>query len=132
MIRRPPRSTRTDTLFPYTTLFRSMSGSRSYLILALNDRERTIADWRERRGVDWVDQMLLGGMLKCAEYGYRMMVELVATHNEHVERELSATIAALQPHGMILTPQPSENPLIHGLLPRATIPLARVGSRGPG
>src|SRR3546814_778345 len=26
MIRRPPRSTRTDTLFPYTTLFRSTSG----------------------------------------------------------------------------------------------------------
>src|SRR3546814_7662200 len=31
MIRRPPRSTRTDTLFPYTTLFRS--------VLAL-DRDR--------------------------------------------------------------------------------------------
>src|SRR3546814_3680830 len=28
MIRRPPRSTRTDTLFPYTTLFRSTSASR--------------------------------------------------------------------------------------------------------
>src|SRR3546814_1147655 len=28
MIRRPPRSTRTDTLFPYTTLFRSMGGSQ--------------------------------------------------------------------------------------------------------
>src|SRR3546814_17368178 len=27
MIRRPPRSTRTDTLFPYTTLFRSESWS---------------------------------------------------------------------------------------------------------
>src|SRR3546814_14817277 len=26
MIRRPPRSTRTDTLFPYTTLFRSING----------------------------------------------------------------------------------------------------------
>src|SRR3546814_14887346 len=26
MIRRPPRSTRTDTLFPYTTLFRSPTG----------------------------------------------------------------------------------------------------------
>src|SRR3546814_17188440 len=26
MIRRPPRSTRTDTLFPYTTLFRSPGG----------------------------------------------------------------------------------------------------------
>src|SRR3546814_1770880 len=29
MIRRPPRSTRTDTLFPYTTLFRSLTGRRS-------------------------------------------------------------------------------------------------------
>src|SRR3546814_15203560 len=27
MIRRPPRSTRTDTLFPYTTLFRSLNVS---------------------------------------------------------------------------------------------------------
>src|SRR3546814_13889537 len=27
MIRRPPRSTRTDTLFPYTTLFRSEAGA---------------------------------------------------------------------------------------------------------
>src|SRR3546814_11235058 len=26
IIRRPPRSTRTDTLFPYTTLFRSLFG----------------------------------------------------------------------------------------------------------
>src|SRR3546814_12854954 len=33
MIRRPPRSTRTDTLFPYTTLFRSISSeeTRYYL-----------------------------------------------------------------------------------------------------
>src|SRR3546814_18650178 len=28
MIRRPPRSTRTDTLFPYTTLFRSRYAAR--------------------------------------------------------------------------------------------------------
>src|SRR3546814_5605213 len=28
MIRRPPRSTRTDTLFPYTTLFRSLAENR--------------------------------------------------------------------------------------------------------
>src|SRR3546814_12361702 len=32
MIRRPPRSTRTDTLFPYTTLFRSRSGRDSMMI----------------------------------------------------------------------------------------------------
>src|SRR3546814_8784646 len=30
MIRRPPRSTRTDTLFPYTTLFRSRVFDNSY------------------------------------------------------------------------------------------------------
>src|SRR3546814_17874597 len=31
MLRRPPRSTRTDTLFPYTTLFRSSSSCRHQL-----------------------------------------------------------------------------------------------------
>src|SRR3546814_16783208 len=31
MIRRPPRSTRTDTLFPYTTLFRSSARAAQYL-----------------------------------------------------------------------------------------------------
>src|SRR3546814_1289482 len=32
MIRRPPRSTRTDTLFPYTTLFRSYDFSGGTLV----------------------------------------------------------------------------------------------------
>src|SRR3546814_12048338 len=45
MIRRPPRSTRTDTLFPYTTLFRSGGGDiaahhpESLAERALDDRE---------------------------------------------------------------------------------------------
>src|SRR3546814_8405728 len=34
MIRRPPRSTRTDTLFPYTTLFRSVELARQLWRLA--------------------------------------------------------------------------------------------------
>ncbi|EDL48767.1 LacI family DNA-binding transcriptional regulator [Erythrobacter sp. SD-21] len=111
-----------------------MSGSRSYLILAINDRDLTIADWRAREGRDWVDQMLLGGMLTCAEHGYRMMIELVDTHNDHVERELGAALAALQPDGVILTPPHSENPLITGLLAERGIPFARIGSKqeGPG
>src|SRR3546814_18646389 len=33
MIRRPPRSTRTDTLFPYTTLFRSASDDAGWAAL---------------------------------------------------------------------------------------------------
>src|SRR3546814_17435320 len=34
MIRRPPRSTRTDTLFPYTTLFRSNAPARAVEFIA--------------------------------------------------------------------------------------------------
>src|SRR3546814_1430609 len=37
MIRRPPRSTRTDTLFPYTTLFRSGVQFRRWATTALKD-----------------------------------------------------------------------------------------------
>src|SRR3546814_14392179 len=33
MLRRPPRSTRTDTLFPYTTLFRSVLFERRQVLL---------------------------------------------------------------------------------------------------
>src|SRR3546814_7451041 len=35
MLRRPPRSTRTDTLFPYTTLFRSGGGRRRGQLVAV-------------------------------------------------------------------------------------------------
>lgn len=111
-----------------------MSGSRSYLILAVNDRDRTIEDWRERQGADWVDQMLLGGMLKCAEHGYRLMFELVDTHSDQVQRELRASIAALQPDGVILTPPHSDNPLVIELLAEQGIPFARISPAkdGPG
>src|SRR3546814_13220283 len=40
MIRPPPRSTRTDTLFPYTTLFRSPELPRRALIGDVRDRQR--------------------------------------------------------------------------------------------
>src|SRR3546814_7909764 len=40
MIRRPPRSTRTDTLFPYTTLFRSTDHDTARLRLQAHDEQR--------------------------------------------------------------------------------------------
>src|SRR3546814_19205691 len=65
MIRRPPRSTRTDTLFPYTTLFRSplsvsMPGPTGryretvlvpWVEALLPDRPETLRQWRRRFGV---------------------------------------------------------------------------------
>ncbi|NJC33045.1 LacI family transcriptional regulator [Sphingomonas jejuensis] len=111
---------------------RRMGGSRSYLILALNDRDRTIEGWQSDGGTDWVDQMLLGGMLKCAEHGYRMIFELVDTHAAHVEREISAAISSLHPDGIILTPPHGDNPVITDLLTRLRVPFARIGSAGEG
>src|SRR3546814_20128982 len=54
MIRRPPRSTRTDTLFPYTTLFRSMLLYAAKLI-----NRATLKEWNQR--------LLLGPHLNPAE-----------------------------------------------------------------
>src|SRR3546814_12337481 len=43
MIRRPPRSTRTDTLFPYTTLFRSIQKRHGHIqeVIIQNFRAKT-------------------------------------------------------------------------------------------
>src|SRR3546814_10140303 len=49
MIRRPPRSTRTDTLFPYTTLFRSVDRSS----------HRALPDDRLRHGADAVELVMV-------------------------------------------------------------------------
>src|SRR3546814_21151285 len=53
MIRRPPRSTRTDTLFPYTTLFRS---NRMTLVTWLSDSDcRAHPAWPSTSSVVIVD-----------------------------------------------------------------------------
>src|SRR3546814_15125148 len=61
MIRRPPRSTRTDTLFPYTTLFRSHPGviiapaitldHNQMLPVDRTDRARDALEQRRQRGI---------------------------------------------------------------------------------
>src|SRR3546814_10143498 len=79
-----------------------------YLILALNDRDRTIEGWKLGQGSDWIDQMLYGGMLACAERGYRMIFELIDTHSTQVEREVNAALSSLRPDGVILTPPHSD------------------------
>src|SRR3546814_5247075 len=43
MIRRPPRSTRTDTLFPYTTLFRSLAVGGVERLFGIGQRQQNLA-----------------------------------------------------------------------------------------
>src|SRR3546814_13876538 len=60
MLRRPPRSTRTDTLFPYTTLFRSVVQARVRNIAFINDRvanvrfTRTVQTETDIQNSDWI------------------------------------------------------------------------------
>src|SRR3546814_4761898 len=49
MLRRPPRSTRTDTLFPYTTLFRSLARARGFESREHHQRRRLARSRRAKK-----------------------------------------------------------------------------------
>src|SRR3546814_5784831 len=55
MIRRTPRSTRTDTLFPYTTLFRSPILQRNALPLTAPPKLTQLGDLAIQSGANWPD-----------------------------------------------------------------------------
>src|SRR3546814_12607141 len=69
MIRRPPRSTRTDTLFPYTTLFRAGAGEQLEQFVALAPADRAL-----QRG------QILGEALEHLEHRLAIGEEHVAPH----------------------------------------------------
>src|SRR3546814_15793281 len=65
MIRRPPRSTRTDTLFPYTTLFRSLLHGVVAGLLA-QEAPQMLSRVGKQRLVDEVDRR--GGAFDVGDY----------------------------------------------------------------
>src|SRR3546814_6357777 len=83
MIRRPPRSTLTDTLFPYTTLFRSVLIANSNLVLHW-------ATWEhfnelDRKGLMMYGQMTAGSWIYIGSQGivqgtYETFVEMGRQH----------------------------------------------------
>src|SRR3546814_7817726 len=65
MIRRPPRSTRTDTLFPYTTLFRSQGHAHAHhhhrlcrqeLLVRHQDAPGDLSDQEGREPEGWLER----------------------------------------------------------------------------
>ena len=106
---------------------RRMGGSRSYLLVALNDRSNTINNWRSGRGNDWLDQMLHGAMLACESQGYRLLFELVDAASDDLDRKVVGILSALQPDGLILTPPHSQNESLIQMLVRRNVPVVRLG-----
>src|SRR3546814_10559677 len=70
MIRRPPRSTRTDTLVPYTTLFRSVLAGRRVLVSA----GPTFED---------IDPVRFVGNRSSGKMGFAIAAAAVARSEEH-------------------------------------------------
>ncbi|MBB3763596.1 LacI family DNA-binding transcriptional regulator [Sphingomicrobium lutaoense] len=105
---------------------RRMGGARSFLIMAINDRERTIENWAAGHGNDWVDQMLYGGMLACEARGYHMLFELIDTETGKAVEQVRRVLTSLQPDGIILTQPHSENPELAALLRERGRPFARI------
>src|SRR3546814_2811214 len=58
MIRRPPRSTRTDTLFPYTTLFRSV-GETVQRLAVLDDAADEVQGGLGQAGIAFASEGVL-------------------------------------------------------------------------
>src|SRR3546814_6725886 len=65
MIRRPPRSTRTDTLFPYTTLFRSVGSTKR---VTTRNKEQTCAEMQDFFRQTEMILANIGGELRSEEH----------------------------------------------------------------
>src|SRR3546814_12052359 len=89
MIRRPPRSTRTDTLFPYTTLFRSKELPRTM---------KTVAQWmRKARSLTREFQSGIDDIVREAELEDARKA-LDATRGGNLKRTISN---AIDPEGEV-------------------------------
>src|SRR3546814_20680691 len=94
MIRRPPRSTRTDTLFPYTTLFRSLAalGLAAFTVIAtlIGHTFWTFegADFHRQLTTDLEHLSVVGGFLALTAHGAG---RLSVSHRKapHYQRSLS-------------------------------------------
>src|SRR3546814_16337648 len=95
MIRRPPRSTRTDTLVPYTTLFRSPCQRQ--------DVARACAEWRQAQfdTVEAVEQVLA----EAAVGNQHRKVGVGRADDAHRDAALAVAAQAFEAPGLQHPPQ---------------------------
>src|SRR3546814_5029159 len=95
MIRRPPRSTRTDTLFPYTTLFRSAQKDRGVLRRLRPHRRSERAPRRgERQGRSEEHTSELQSLMRIsyAVFCLKKKKQQSNTIQRHINRHTTATL----------------------------------------
>src|SRR3546814_13161218 len=93
MIRRPPRSTRTDTLFPYTTLFRSRAGERGAVIVERAPAKINLALHVRHRRADGYHA--IETLFAFARAGDTVSVEPAAAPNFPITRPFAANLSPL-------------------------------------
>src|SRR3546814_15612985 len=79
MIRRPPRSTRTDTLFPYTTLFRSWSAPHW-------PAEYGSAGWSIAQQHIWEQELAAADTLPLLAFSLTMVGPVIYTYGTEVTK----------------------------------------------
>src|SRR3546814_9847924 len=85
MIRRPPRSTRTDTLFPYTTLFRSTGVERAYRARAYGEvSQAQLEELIEGVEIDGIRYGAIDANLE-RRTGANVWIELILTEGKNRE-----------------------------------------------
>src|SRR3546814_3477655 len=89
LIRRPPRSTRTDTLFPYTTLFRSL-GEAQERLNALELLSNRMLDRVAHSGIRTPDTPYIELALVGAEEVRAIVETALATRSEEHTSELQS------------------------------------------
>src|SRR3546814_15588119 len=87
MLRRPPRSTRTDTLFPYTTLFRSLvfGPDGAVLFILFDKRSGILPKFLSKKEQDNFDRLFRKDAEEIASGKSERSVAIFPLRDEHTD-----------------------------------------------
>lgn len=108
---------------------RRMGGARSYLLLAVIERDAAAAGAGTRTGRLPLDEMLLAGLEASAERGYHLLFEQLEKDVETSVAQLGRALTALSPDGVILTPPLDERTDLRTAIEARSIALDCLGER---
>src|SRR3546814_5176157 len=125
MIRRPPRSTRTDTLFPYTTLFRSDELKSKWqtekdVVEAIQEKKGQL----EQLKIEMEQAKRNGDFGRASELQYGLIPE-----TEKAVEDLSAKLIGIQEHSRMLKEEVTAEDIAEAVARWTGIPVTRLGAK---